>query len=126
MANRYTYKSQKIGRERVDLEFTFTAPGAGTSVASTAIEDDGDGVASITHSAGTAILVVTLKDAWNKVMFATASVHSTAGKGATIDTIANEGTSSAITFNLRTWVAAGTVDNDNADRITVKLTLRNY
>lgn len=125
MANRGFFSGYKVGRERVDLEFSFTAPGAGASV--TAIDDDGKGVATITHTGGTAVLGVTLKDAYNKVLSAEASVHATDGKRATIDTFANEGsaTGAAVTFNIRTWTAAGAANNDNADRITCRLTLRN-
>lgn len=120
------YKVRDLGYGRVFCEFTFTAPGAGTSVTVSTGVDGSNEVATITHVAGTAILVVTLKNKWNKVLHAGASILSTTGKRATIDTIANEGSgTSAISFNLRTWVAAGTVDNDNADRITVQLALRN-
>lgn len=124
MADRSFYPGYQYGRERVDLAVSFTAPGAGGSV--TAIDDDGKAIATITHTGGTAILVVTLKDKFNKVMHAHAEVHATDGKRASIDTIANEGSATlAPTFNIRTWTAAGVASNDNADRITLRMTLRN-
>lgn len=115
---------RSLGSGRVYAEFTFTAPGAGTSVALTGI-DGADVVASISHTGGTNVLGVTLNKKYNKVIDASASVIATDGKRATIGSIANEGSASlAPTFNIYTWVAAGTASNDNADRITVKLALR--
>lgn len=118
------FGARSLGSGRVYAEFTFTAPGAGTSVALTGI-DGSDIVASISHTGGTAILGVTLNKKYNKIVDAQASVIATDGKRATIGSIANEGSASlAPTFNIYTWTAAGAASNDNADRITVRLALR--
>ena len=119
-----TYPNRSHGSGRSYAEFTFTAPGSGTSVAVANI-DGSDVVASITHVGGTNVLAVTLSKRFNKIVAAEASVIATDGKRATIGSIANEGhASNAPTFNIYTWVAAGTANNDNADRITVRLALR--
>lgn len=118
------YNAKFLGSGRVYAEVTFTAPGAGTSVALSGI-DGGDIIASISHTGGTNVLGVTLNKKYNKIIACEASVIATDGKRATIGSIANEGSSTlAPTFNIYTWVAAGTANNDNADRITLRLALR--
>ncbi len=126
MANRTYYPKRSYGTARVDCEFTFTAPGAGTSVTVATAVDGADVVASITHVGGSNLLTVTLKDSFNKVINASANVIQTNGARATIGGITNEGgTTSGLSFGIYTWVAAGTALNDCADRITVSLSLRN-
>jgi len=118
------YNSRNLGGSRVYAEFTFTAPGTGTSVALTGI-DGADVVASISHTPGGNTLGVTLNKKYNKIISAEASVVALDGKRATIGSIANEGSATlAPTFNIHTWVAAGTSNIDNADRIMVRLALR--
>lgn len=128
MANRTFYPSQSYGSGRVYLEFRFTAPGSGTSVASANI-DGCDGVASITHGAGTNKFTITLKDSFNKVIASSVDlVESTAGGAgnyASIGNFTNEGSSSALSFNVYTWAAAGSARNDPTDSIVVALVLRN-
>lgn len=118
------YPAHSYGTAREYAEFTFTAPGAGTSVAASAI-DGCDLVASIAHVGGTNKLTVTLKKPFNKVVYVDAVVLGTAGAWASCGGVTNEGTSSAITFDIYTWVAAGTASNDNAATIMVSLAVRN-
>lgn len=122
--NRNLYPYRKYGSGRVDCEFQFPLPGAATSVAVTSV-DGADVVASIAHVAGTNLVTVTLKDAFNKVIHASASIIGTAGARATIGGITNEGTANGLTFGIYTWVAAGTVSNDATGVVTVQLCLRN-
>lgn len=122
--NRTLYPSHNYGSGRVYADFTFTAPGAGTSVTLSGI-DGADIVASIAHTGGTNKLTVTLKDAFNKALAIEANVVGTAGAWASVGGITNEGTSSGLVFDIYTWVAAGTASNDNAAQIMVALALRN-
>lgn len=124
MANRTFYQPRSYGSGRVYGEFLFTAPGAGTSVAQSAI-DGGDIVASITHVGGTNLVTVTLKDTFNKVIHLDAQVLGTIGGRATCSQPTNEGTANPISFGIYTWVAAGTAANDSASVIQVSLALRN-
>lgn len=124
MANRTFYPSQSYGSGRVYCEFQFTAPGAGTSVAASAI-DGSDAVASIAHVGGTNTLTVTLKDPFNKLIAASAEMVGTTGRYAQIGGITNEGTNSGLSFTITTFVAAGTAANDPTDVIHVFLALRN-
>lgn len=124
--NKGNYGVRNHGSARSYAEFTFTAPGAGTSVTVSTGVDGCNIVASIAHVAGTNTLTVTLTDQFNKVMHASASILEATGKRATCGAPSNEGSATLpVSFIVYTWVAAGTVDNDNADRITVQLALRN-
>lgn len=128
MANRTFYPSFSYGSGRVFANIRVTLAGAATSVALTSV-DGGDIVASIAHVAGTNKWTFTLKDAFNKVIDANASMLESAAGGsgnyATIGVFANEGTSSALTFSVYTYNAAGTARNDSTETITISLGLRN-
>jgi hypothetical protein len=128
MANRAFYPSQSYGIGRVYCDFRFACAGAATSIAASTV-DGADAVATITHSAGAATFIVTLKDTFNAVIcaFADFIITTSAGSYVTIDQISNENTANPISFRLQTWVAAGTVFNDpsSGNTICVSLALRN-
>lgn len=118
------YPSRNLGSSRVAAEFTFTAPGSGTSVAVSGV-DGADVVASIAHTAGTNIITVTLNKKYKKIIAADAQLVSTTGNWSNVGSISNEGSATtAPSFTIYTWVAAGTVSNDNADRVMVRLSLK--
>lgn len=126
MANRTFYPSQSTGLDKVYMEFELLGAGASTLTMPTG----GGGapwVNTITRtSAG--LFVVTLKDAWNKVLFKSVDMDDTLNDGAyaTCGTILNEGTATPLSFQIFTRVAAGTIgDPAAARRIGVSLVLRN-
>lgn len=125
MANRTLYPSQSYGSGRVYLEFQFQANGASQPALSAV--DGSDAVASLNRT-GVGVIVVTLKDSFNKVIYAGADIDDTLNDGAyaTVSNVTNEGTSSALTFTVRTRNAAGTAaDMAAARKIGVVLILRN-
>lgn len=108
MANRTFYPSQSYGSSRVYAEFFLL--GNGASAPAYASVDGSDIVSptvAITRSSQ-GVYVVTLKDNFNKVVFASAEMDDTAADGAyaTIGNIANEGTATplALTVNVRSGV----------------------
>ena len=122
---RTLYPSQSYGSGRVYLEFQFQANGASQPALSTV--DGADAVASLNRT-GAGVIVVTLKDSFNKVIYAGADIDDTLNDGAyaTVSNVTNEGTSSALTFTIRTRNAAGTAaDMAAARKIGVVLILRN-
>jgi hypothetical protein len=126
MNSKTLYPSQSSGINQVFV--TFELLGAATSALT--IPSDGAGapwVASVSRS-GVGIFVVTLKDAWNKVLFKSAELDDTLNDGAyaTCSNVANENTGTALTFTIRTRSAAGAAaDPAAARRIGVTLVLRN-
>lgn len=125
MANRTLYPSQSYGSGRVDMAFELLGGGAAATL--TVSTDTGGVVSSITRD-NTGIFSVTLKDAFQKVVYKNADPDDTLNDGAycTVSDIANEGTSSALTFKIRFRAAAGTLaDPALSRRIGVTLILRN-
>ena len=126
MANRNFYPSQSTGLNKVYMEFELLGAGAAALTIPTA----GGGsqwVQSVTRtSAG--LFVVTLKDAWNKVLFKSVDLDDTLNDGAyaTVGTVLNEGTATPLSFQIFTRIAAGTIgDPAAARRIGVSLVFRN-
>lgn len=128
MANRAFYPAQSYGIGRVYADFRFACAGAATSIAASTV-DGADVVSTITHSAGAATFVVTLKDTFNAVICAFADFIATTSAGGyvTVDQLTNEATANPVSFRLQTWTAAGAAFNDpNASNtICVSLALRN-
>lgn len=124
MANRTFYPSQSAGAGRVYVEFELKGAGAAALTLST---DAGEIVGGVTRS-GIGVYVVTLKDAWQSLVFKSADLDDTLNDGgyATIGAIANEGTSTPLSFTIYTRAAAGTAAEAAAGRrIGVSLALRN-
>lgn len=124
MGNRTLYPSQSYGSGRVYMEFELKGAGASALTLST---DAAQSVASVTRS-GTGIYVVTLKDPFFKVVYKSAEMDDTLNDGAyaTCSDIANEGTSTALQFTIRTRNAGGTAtEAASGRRIGVTLVLRN-
>jgi hypothetical protein len=106
------------------MEFELLGAGAAALTLST---DAAHAVASVSRS-GTGVYVVTLKDAFTKVVFKDAEMDDTLNDGAyaTVSDVTGEGTASPITFTIRTRAAAGTAtEAASARRIGVRLALRN-
>lgn len=126
MANRTFYPSWSTGIDKVYMDFELL--GAGASALT--IPAGGAGAAwvnTITRtSAG--LFVVTLKDAWNKVLYKSADMDDTLNDGAyaTCGTVLNEGTATPLSVQIFCRVAAGTIgDPALSRRIGVSLVLRN-
>src|SRR5882762_9111013 len=96
------FSERNQGSGRINVEFSFTAPGSGTSGDLTTV-DGSDQVASIAHVGGSNKMTVTLKRPFNKVAHAEASIIGTAGKRATIGGITNEASGTALVFDIYTW-----------------------
>lgn len=128
MANRSFYPAQAYGIGRVYADFRFACAGAATSIAAATV-DGADVVASISHAAGAATFVVTLKDTFNAVIAANANfiITTSAGSYVTVDNITGENSATPIAFRLQSWTAAGAVFNDpsSSNTICVNLALRN-
>ncbi len=124
MANRTFYPSQSYGSSRVYAEFLFDTNNTSTPLTSTL--DGGDVVASFNRT-GVGVIVVTLKDAFNKVIALDASLDDTANDGAyaTVGNVTNEGTSTPIVFTIRTRAATGTLTDYAARRVRVAIAFRN-
>jgi hypothetical protein len=114
MSNRTKYPAQSYGSGRIYLEFELLGAGAAALTAST---DTGGVVASISRS-GVGINVVTLKDAFVKVVEKGAEVDDTANDGAyaTVSDVTNEGTNTPLQFTIRTRSAAGALADMAAGR----------
>lgn len=123
MANRTFYPSQGYGQSRVYCEFFFLTNNTSAPLLSTV--DGADIVASFSRS-GAGVIVITLKDTFNKVIYASADIDDTgSGDYATVGNITNEGTASPITLTVRTRVAAGTLTDFTGRKVSVNLALRN-
>lgn len=126
MANRAFYPSSSSGLGQVFLNFELLGAGA-SALTLPAGGAAAQVVASVTRS-GPGIFVVTLKDAWNKCLYKSADMDDTLNDGAyaTVGTVLNEATATALSFQIFTRVAAGTIgDPAAARRIAVSLCLRN-
>lgn len=124
MANRTFYPSLSYGSSRVYGEFCFDTNN--TSSPLTTTFDGSDLIASITRS-GVGVLVVVLKDTFNKVVALDASLDDSANDGAyaTVGTVINEGTSTPIGFTIRLRAATGTLTDYAARRVRVACAFRN-
>ena len=126
MGNRTFYPSFASGLQRVFMEFELLGAGASALTIPTA----GGGlpwVASISRS-GVGVYVVTMKDAWNKVISKGCDLDDTLNDGGycTMGNITNEGTATPLLFTVYVRTAGGVAaDAAAARRIAVKLTLRN-
>lgn len=106
------------------MEFELKGAGAAALTLST---DAAQSVASVSRS-GVGIYVVTLKDAFFKVVYKSSEMDDTANDGsyATVSDVTNEGSSSALQFTIRTRNAGGTLtEAASGRRIGVALVLRN-
>lgn len=124
MANRTLYPSQSYGSGRVYAEFCFDTNNTSSPLMTSV--DGADIVANLNRT-GAGVIVVTLKDSFNKVIALDASLDDSADDGAfaTVGTVTNEGTSSPITFTIRTRVVAGTKTDFTGRRVRVSMALRN-
>ena len=122
-----TFPSIGYGFGRIYGEFCFQANNTSTPLLSTVQGDAGQLVASFNRTAA-GVIVVTLIQPYHKLVAAAADVDDTADDGAyaTVGTITNEGTSTPLTFTIRTRVAAGTKADMAAGRkISVFLAFQN-
>lgn len=124
MANRAFYPSQSYGSSRVYAEFSFDTNNTSSPLMTTV--DGADIIASLTRQSAGQILV-TLKDTFNKVLALDASLDDTADDGAfaTVGAVSNEGTSTPITFIIRTRVVAGTKTDFTGRKVRVAIAMRN-
>lgn len=127
MANRAKYPAQSFGIGRDYMEFQLLLGGAS---APTVVEGK-EVVATATHSGGTNVINVTLKDSFPKVVAHAVDVRDDAGNGAyaTIGTITGEGSATVptapIAFKIQTFNSGGTALNDSTLVVVVTLALRN-
>lgn len=129
MANRSFYPAQCFGFGRVYAEFGFTANGASAPATATFFGSDFvDLTTNVpTHVGGTAVIGITAKDTWKKVVAHAADTRDDGAIGnyVTVGTFTNEGTALPLKFNLNFWVAAGTVQNNPTAVTVVQLALSN-
>lgn len=124
MANRTLYPSLSFGAGRVYMDFEILGAGAAAPTLST---DAAQAVASISRSSA-GVYVITLKDAYKKLIYKSADLDDTLNDGAycTMSDTTNEGTSTPLTVTLRTRAAAGTLTDAAAGRrIGISLVFRN-
>jgi len=126
VANRTFYPSFSYGSGRVFCDFAFNCNNTSNPLTSSLIGVGVDAVASLARS-GTGVIVVAMKDAFVKCIKASAELDDSANDGsyATVGTLTNEGTSSGLTFTIRTRVAAGTLTDFTARKCGVSLVLKN-
>ncbi len=124
MANRTFYPAFSYGSGRVYAEFCFDTNNTATPLLTTV--DGADIVASFNRT-GVGVIVVTLKDPFNKVLALDASLDDTANDGAyaTVGNVTNEGTATPIAFTVRTRAASGTLTDYAARRVRVAVAFRN-
>jgi len=129
MANRTFYPSSGYGSGRVYLEFSFLANGASNPTGTNGVGtvDGADAVASISLSA-TGTYTVTLKDNFNKIIYATAEIDDSVPDGAyaTVGLVSGENTANPLVFKVYTRAAGGSATNMAANRrVQVSMALRN-
>lgn len=124
MANRTWYPSQSYGSGRVYAEFCFDTNNTNNPLITTV---DGANIVASFNRTGAGVIVVTLKDPFNKVIALDASLDDTANDGAyaTVGNVTNEGTANPIVFTIRTRAAAGTLTDYAARRVRVAVAFRN-
>lgn len=121
MADRTFYPAVSYGMCRVYGEFIFTPNGSG--VPSLSLVDGSDMVSTLAHTGGTQIITITLKDKFNKVIYASADVRGTTGIWCTIGAISNEASTSAIQLQVYYWQAGGSAQNDPATTAVTQVTM---
>lgn len=126
MANRAKYPAQSYGIGRVYMEFSLQLNGASGP---TVIEGK-EVVAGVTHSGGTNITVVTLKDSFQKLVAHAVDFRDDSNNGNyfTIGSITGEASSTVptapIVFNINSFNAGGTQLNNPTAVVTVTLAFR--
>ena len=129
MGNRARYPATSggsIARDYVELKIQGNGAGAPTVLAGKSWL----AVATpVTHTGGTNVLGVTLRDPWPEVVLHSCDVRDDAGNGAycTVGNFANEAAAvpnTPITFNLRSFNAGGTALNDASLVFVVGLAIR--
>ena len=126
MANRTFYPSYCTGLNRVFMEFELLGAGA----AAPTIPSNGGGLAqvqSVTRT-GVGVYVLTMKDAWNRVISKGGDLDDSLNDGGycTMGNITNEATALPLVVTLYVRAATGILtDAAAARRIAVKLTMRN-
>lgn len=129
MADREWYpQGGTNGPFRVRVNFQFTTAGNANPAASS-IKGASDIVASIVHSA-TGLYTVTLsaRDSYNRIDWALASLEDTqsgGGLSARVGYVQNEGTASALTFQIGTYNTSNALTDVASARVWVDLVLRN-
>lgn len=126
MANRTYYPSASSGLNRVYMEFELLGAGA----AAPTIPSNGGGLAHVQSvvRSGVGVYVVTLKDAWNRVISKGGDLDDTLNDGGyvTMGNLTNEATALPLVLTFYVRAATGILtDAAAARRIAIKLTLRN-
>lgn len=126
MANRTYYPSASSGLNRVYMEFELLGAGA----AAPTIPVNGGGLAHVQSvvRSGVGVYVVTLKDAWNRVISKGGDLDDTLNDGGyvTMGNLTNEATALPLVLTFYVRAATGILtDAAAARRIAIKLTLRN-
>lgn len=126
MANRTFYPCHSYGSGRVYLEFGFNTNNTSSPLTSTLVGSGVDVISSLSRS-GVGVIVVTLKDPFVKCIRASADLDDTANDGAyaSVGSITNEGTSTGLSFTVRTRAAAGTLTDYTARKLSIGLVLKN-
>jgi hypothetical protein len=127
MANRNKYPAQSYGIGREYIEFQLKLGGASAPT----IVEGAEIVGTMTHSGGTNVIVVNLKDAFPKVVAHACDVRDDAGNGAyaTIGSFTNESSTTVpptpIQFKIQTFNSGGSALNDSTLVVVVTLAVRN-
>ena len=140
MADRTRYPSTSggsIGREYVELKIKLNGASAPTVLAGASYLAKTN---PVTHTGGTNVCTVTMRDAWLELVAHAVDERDDAQSGtyATIGNVTNEagqasGTRTGVTgtpglpltFQIATFIAAGTASNDSSLIVVVTLALRN-
>ena len=127
MADRAFYPSVSYGLGRVYLEFGFSFNSTPANAPATSSVYGADCVASFAHTGGANDYTVTLKDKFNKFIDGNASIlgGTASGDWASIDSVSNENSTSAISFVIKTWQPSGSARNDEVGRCGVTIAFRN-
>lgn len=84
-------------------------------------------IASVTHTNGTNVWLVTMTDPIFKIVNIATEVRDDAGNGqyASTGSVTNEGTKNPITFKIQTFNAAGSVQNDSTLIVGISMAVIN-
>lgn len=131
MGNRAQYPATSggsIGRTYMEIKLKLGGTGNPTVLAGSSFLSS---TSPPSHSSGSNVVLVTLRDAWPEVVAHAVDERDDAGAGtyATIGSFANEGSAAVpalpVTFKIQTFVAAGSASNDSTLVVVVQLALRN-
>lgn len=135
MGNRAQYPSTSgasVGRTY--CEFKIQANGAGVPIVLRGASFLAT-VNPVTHTPGSNVLVVTMRDQWPEIVAHSVDVRDDAGNGqyATIGSFINEGSVATgasgaappVGFKIQTFTASGTAQNDSTLVIVISLAIRN-